>query len=167
MTGREVFRGSEPGCCMKPTILENKDFWAGLFLIAVGVAAIALARNYAFGTALRMGPGWFPTVLGGLMILFGLYVLATGLRSSEALERSWSLRALIVLPIALALFGVLIDRAGFIPAMLVLVFGSSLAGREFRPIEATAFAIFMTALCAVVFVWALGLPYALVAGTGY
>ncbi len=152
---------------MKPSILQNKDFWAGLFLIAIGAAAIILARNYAFGTALRMGPGWFPTVLGALMILFGLYTLVAGLRSGEKLEGSWSLRALIVLPIALVLFGLLIDRAGFIPAMLVLVFGSALAGSEFRPIEAIAFAIFMTALCAVVFVWALGLPYPLIAGTGY
>jgi putative tricarboxylic transport membrane protein len=152
---------------MKPSILESKDFWAGLFLIAVGAAAIILARNYTFGTSLRMGPGYFPTVLGGLMILFGLYTLVSGLRSSEKLEGSWSLRALIVLPIALCLFGFLIDRAGFIPAMLVLVFGSSLASTEFRPIESLLFAIFMTALCAVVFVWALGLPYPLIAGTGY
>jgi putative tricarboxylic transport membrane protein len=101
------------------------------------------------------------------MILFGLYTLVSGLRSSEKLEGSWSLRALIVLPIALCLFGFLIDRAGFIPAMLVLVFGSSLASTEFRPIESLLFAIFMTALCAVVFVWALGLPYPLIAGTGY
>src|SRR5262245_47059550 len=152
---------------MKPSILESKDFWAGLFLIVVGAAAIFLARNYAFGTSLRMGPGYFPTVLGGLMILFGLYVLAMGLRSSEKLEASWPLRALIVLPIALCLFGVLIDRAGFVPAMLVLVFGSSLASTEFRPVESLLFAVFMTVLCAVVFVWALGLPYPLIAGTGY
>src|SRR5262245_7545986 len=152
---------------MKPSILESKDFWAGLFLIVVGAAAIFLARNYTFGTSLRMGPGYFPTVLGGLMILFGLYVLATGLRSSEKLEGSWPLRALIVLPIALCLFGLLIDRAGFIPAMLVLVFASALAGREFRLIETILFAIFMTVLCTVLFVWALGLPYPLIAGTGY
>jgi len=152
---------------MKPSILQNKDFWAGLFLIAVGAAALILGRNYAFGTALRMGPGYFPTVLGWLMIVFGLYILATGLRSGEKLEGSWSLRALIVLPLALILFGLLIDRAGFVPAMLALVVGSSLAGSEFRPIEMIVFAIFMTALCTTLFVWALGLPYPLVAGTGY
>jgi len=149
---------------MKPSILDNKDFWAGLFLIAVGAAAIIVARNYAFGTALRMGPGYFPSVLGGLLILFGLYTLAAGLRSGERLEGSWSLRALVVLPLALVLFGVLIDRAGFIPAMLVLIFGSALAGTEFRPIEVLLFSVFLTALCTVVFVWALGLPYPLIAG---
>src|SRR5262249_49343481 len=147
---------------MKPSILENKDFWAGLFLIAVGAAAIILARDYTFGTALRMGPGYFPTVLGGLMILFGLYVLATGLRAGDALASSWPLRALLVPPLALCLFGFLIERAGFVPAMLVLVFGSSLATKEFRPIESILFTIFMTTLCAVVFVWALGLNYPLI-----
>ena len=149
---------------MKPGLLENKDFWAGLFLIAVGAAAIIIARNYAFGTALRMGPGYFPSVLGGLLILFGLYTLAMGLRSGEAMVGSWSLRALIVLPLALVLFGVLIDRAGFIPALLVLIFGSGLAGTEFRPVEMLVFSVFLTALCTIVFVWALGLPYPLITG---
>ena len=49
-------------------------------LIAIGAAAIFVARNYPFGTALRMGPGYFPVVLGGLLIVFGLAVLAIGLR---------------------------------------------------------------------------------------
>jgi len=149
---------------MKPSILDNKDVWAGLFLIVVGVTAVVLARNYTFGTALRMGPGFFPTVLGGFMILSGLYILANGLRSGDALEGSWPLRALIMLPLALVLFGVLIDRAGFVPAMLVLIFGSGLAGSDFRLIEMILFSVFLTALCAVVFVWALGLPYPLIAG---
>ena len=95
---------------MKPSILDNKDFWAGVFLIAVGAAAIFIARDYTFGTALRMGPGYFPSVLGGLLILFGLYTLAAGLRSGEQMGGSWSLRPLIVLPLALVLFGVLIER---------------------------------------------------------
>src|SRR5262245_64443096 len=109
---------------MKPSIADNKDFWAGLFLIAVGVVAVVIARNYTFGTALRMGPGFFPTVLGGFLILSGLYILANGLRSGDPLGSSWPLRALIVLPLALLLFGVPIDRPGFILAMLVLIFGS-------------------------------------------
>jgi hypothetical protein len=149
---------------MKPSILDNKEVWAGLFLIVVGVTAVVIARNYTFGTALRMGPGFFPTVLGGFLILTGLYILANGLRSSEPLGGSWPLRALIVLPLALVLFGVLIDRAGFVPAMLVLIFGSGLAGTDFKLIEMILFSALLTALCAVVFVWALGLPYPLIAG---
>jgi hypothetical protein len=149
---------------MKPSTLENKDVWAGLFLIVVGVTAVVIARDYTFGTALRMGPGFFPIVLSGFLILSGLYILTNGLRGGEKIEGSWPLRALIVLPLALVLFGVLIERAGFVPAMLVLIFGSGLAGTDFRLIEMLIFSVLLTALCAGVFVWGLGLPYPLIAG---
>jgi len=149
---------------MHPSVLNNKDVWAGLLLIAIGAAAIFLARNYTFGTALRMGPGFFPIVLGGVLILFGLYILASGLRSGEQIGGSWSLRALVILPLALVLFGVLMEYGGFIPAMLVLIFASAAASTEFRFLEVLIFAIGLTALCVVVFVWALGLPYPLLTG---
>jgi hypothetical protein len=146
------------------TILQRKDIWAGLMLIVIGAGAMFIARNYPFGTALRMGPGYFPMVLGGVLILFGLATLATGLRDGEAIQGSWSLRALIILPISLVLFGVLMEYAGFIPAMMVLIFGSATASTEFRWFEVLLFSIGLTALAAAVFVFALGLPYPLFAG---
>ena len=104
---------------MKSSMANNRDFWAGVFLIAIGAAAMLMARDYAFGTALRMGPGYFPNVLGGMLILFGIYLVAAGLHRGEPIAGPWSLRALVVVPASLALFGALVDRAGFIPAMLV------------------------------------------------
>ena len=73
---------------MKLTLANNKDVWAGVMLITIGAAAILVARNYPFGTALRMGPGFFPVILGGLLIVFGLTILAVGLRSGESLAGS-------------------------------------------------------------------------------
>jgi hypothetical protein len=148
---------------MNLELRSNKDFWAGAMLIAIGAVAILIARNYTFGTSLRMGPGYFPVVLGGLLILFGLYILAMGLRRSEKIEGAWSIRGLIILPLSLALFGVLIDRAGFVPAMLVLIFGSATASTEFKFVEVLLFSLFLTALAVAVFVWGLGLPYPLFA----
>jgi uncharacterized membrane protein len=148
---------------MDRSVLENKDFWAGAFLLAVGAAAMFVARNYTFGTSLRMGPGYFPNILGALLILFGLYFLIVSRRRGEKIEGAWSLRALIVLPLSLVLFGVLIDRAGFVPAMLVLIFCAATASTEFKPVEVLLFALFMTALAAAVFVGGLGLPYPLIA----
>ena len=86
---------------MQLEIRNNRDFWAGVMLIVTGAAAVIIARDYAFGTSLRMGPGYFPSVLGGLLVLFGLYLVASGLRSNEKIEGSWSLRALVVLPLSL------------------------------------------------------------------
>jgi uncharacterized membrane protein len=151
---------------MHPSVLNNKDVWAGLLLIAIGAAAMFIARNYAFGTALRMGPGFFPIVLGGALILFGLYTLASGLRTGEQIGGSWSLRALINLPLALVLFGVLMEHGGFVPAMFVLIFASATATTEFKLVEVLVFAVGLTALCVAVFVWALGLPYPLLTGLG-
>jgi hypothetical protein len=142
---------------------NNKDFWAGLMLVVVGAGAIVVARNYDFGDSLRMGPGYFPTVLGGILIAFGLYIMASGLRRGEKLVGSWSLRALIILPLSLVLFGYLIDHAGFVPAIAVLIFGSATAGAEFRFVEVLLFTIFLTALSAAIFIYGLGLPYPLFA----
>jgi hypothetical protein len=143
---------------------DNRDFWAGVMLIATGTAAMFITRTYPFGTALRMGPGYFPTVLGALLILAGIYLAVVGLRRHEKIEGGWSLRALIVLPLSLVLFGFLMDRAGFIPALMVLIFGSALGGTEFRFIEVLALAVVLTALSVAVFIWALGLPYPLLVG---
>ncbi len=145
-------------------ILKRRDIWAGLMLIGIGTAAMLIARNYPFGTALRMGPGYFPTLLGGLLIIFGLFILATGLRDGERIGGSWSLRGLIVVPLSLILFGVLMTHAGFIPAMMVLIIGSATAGTEFRFVEILLFAIALTAVAVAVFVYALGLPYPLLIG---
>jgi hypothetical protein len=57
-------------------IKSPKDFWAGLMFIAFGLffAAWALV-NYQMGSAVRMGPAYFPTMLGGLMVFLGILVL--------------------------------------------------------------------------------------------
>ena len=145
-------------------IFTSKDFWGGLSLIAVGAAAVILARDYPFGSALRMGPGYFPIMLGGLLILFGLYLVVQGVRASEAIAGNWSLRALVLVPLSLALFGVLVDRAGFIPALAVLVFGSAAAGSEFKLLEVALLTVVLTVFAVAVFIFGLGLPYPLIAG---
>jgi len=55
-------------------ITNGKDFWAGLMFIAFGVAFMLVARNYAMGNAVRMGPAYFPTVLGGMLAVLGAVV---------------------------------------------------------------------------------------------
>jgi hypothetical protein len=148
---------------MKLRLSNNKDLWAGAMLIATGAATVIIARNYAFGTTLRMGPGYFPTVLGGILILFGLYLVVSGLRSTDEIQGSWPLRAMIVLPLALVLFGVLMTHAGFLPALLALIFGSALAGPQFRLAEVLLLSAALSVISVALFVWGLGLPYPLIA----
>ena len=147
---------------MNLKLSNNKDVWAGMMLIAIGAAAMVIARSYPFGTALRMGPGYFPIILGALLTLFGLFILARALRRGEAIAGSSSLRALIILPLSLVLFGVLMEHGGFVPAMIVLIFGSATASTELKLLEALLFSVALTALSVAVFVWGLGLPYPLI-----
>ena len=149
---------------MNADIRNSKDFWAGAMLIATGIAAIFIARDYPFGSTFRMGPGYFPSVLGGVLALFGIVLVARSLRSSEKIAGGWSLRALIVLPISFVLFGALMDHAGFVPALAVLIFGSAAGGSEFKFLEIALLTVVLTLLSVAIFIWGLGLPYPLLVG---
>ena len=56
-------------------ITNGKDFWAGVMFIAFGLAFMWKSQDYAMGTSVRMGPAYFPTVLGGLLAVLGAVVL--------------------------------------------------------------------------------------------
>ena len=148
---------------MRPQFPRTKDFWAGLFLIAFGSATVLIALNYPMGTSLRMGAGYFPALLGMILIVFGVILAARSHNSRDLIEANWSLRAFIVIPLAVAAFGLLIDRAGFVVALFSLIVASAAAGPEFRLIEALIIGAVLTAACALVFVVGLGLPYRLFA----
>ena len=148
---------------MKVGLRDNQDFWSGVMLIAVGMGAVLIARNYPFGSALRMGPGYFPSILGAILTLFGIFFMVRALRSTERIEAGWSLRALTIIPLAFVLFGVLMTHAGFIPALMVLIFASALASTEFKLLEVVLLTVGLTFACVAVFIWGLGLPYPLFA----
>ena len=150
---------------MKLEWRTNKDLWASVMYIGTGALGMWIARDYPFGSALRMGPGYFPTVLGGIMVAMGIYVLVLGLRKDhEKIQGNWSIRALIVLPISMVVFGFLMEEAGFIPAMAALIPISAAAGRDFKWLEVVPLTIALTIACAAGFIFALGLPYPLIKG---
>ncbi len=149
---------------MKHDLGRNKDFWGGMMLMGIGAAAMFIARDYRFGSASRMGPGFFPTVLSLILIAFGGAIMAAGLRRGEKIQGSVSLRALVLLPASLVLFGVLMEVAGFIPALVALVFLSAASGREFAWREVSLMTVLLTVASAALFIWGLGLPYPLIKG---
>ncbi len=149
---------------MKPELQKNKDFWAGVMFIGIGTAGILIARNYRLGSALRMGPGFFPMILSAILIAFGICIMAVGLHTGEKIKGRLSFRAAFLLPLSLVLFGVLIKEAGFIPGLLVLVFVSAVSGREFKLAEVLLLALVLTVASVALFIWGLGLPYPLIKG---
>jgi len=147
---------------MKLELHKNKDFWAGMMFIGFGTAAVFVARDYWFGSALEMGPGFFPTIIGGILIAFGICIIAVGLHNKEKIKVPLSLRAVVMLPLSLVLFGVLMSYESFIPALVAVIWGAAGAGREFKVIEILLLTALLVVLALLIFVWGLNLPYPLI-----
>jgi heme A synthase len=99
-------------------IKDYKDFWSGIMFLAFGLLAVYLAQSYNMGTSARMGPGYFPAVLGGLLALMGLWVLLASISfspSAKAGEKQKGLVAPLVVLIGMMLFSMAAGGMGASP----------------------------------------------------
>ena len=144
-------------------IRNHKDFWAGMMFIAFGAGFAGYGTRYALGTAERMGPGYFPTVLGILLAVIGLVVAGGGVAGKGEPERikkfAWSTLLLIIGPIVL--FGLLLDTLGLVACLFMLVVVSSYASHEFGWKAALGNAAVLIGLSLLVFVYLLKLQFPL------
>lgn len=65
-------------------VTNGKDFWAGLMFAGFGLGFMLVSFNYPMGSAVRMGPAYFPTVLGGMLFVLGAAVFIRGFVSKLA-----------------------------------------------------------------------------------
>jgi len=142
-------------------IRNAKDFWSGVMFIAFGLFFAGFARQYDMGTAARMGPAYFPTALGLLLMVIGVLISFKGIRS-EAEDGhghvdKFHFKPLILVLGAVVAFGVLLRPAGLIVALAALIFVSSLGSGEFKLKEILPLAIGLCLLVLAVFIWGLGL----------
>jgi putative tricarboxylic transport membrane protein len=144
-----------------------KDFWAGLMFIGIGLFFIVSARSYELGSAARMGPAYFPTMLGGLTAAAGLAVLVQSLVRRGEKVAALPFRLMLLITVALLLFAYLLKLIGLVLALAILVVLSSFAGHQFRLAEALVLAGGLIALSVLVFVKGLGQPFPLWPGLFY
>ena len=152
-------------------IKSQKDFFAGLMFAALGGAfAIGAWSNYTIGDAARMGPGYFPLLLGSALAVLGIFIIFTSLVvETESGDKVGSIawRPLGFIIGANLLFGVLlagvprlgIPAFGLIVAIYGLTFVAALAGDEFRAKEVAILATGLAILSYVAFVWLLNLQF--------
>jgi hypothetical protein len=143
---------------MTSRIRSPKDFWAGVLYLGFGVAAIVIGRDYSMGTALRMGPAYFPTVLGALLSLIGAISLVRSFVVPGEPVGKLALRPLVIVTAAVFAFGFLARGAGLVVVVPMLVLVSAYASIYFRWRSAIALAIGMTIFCVLVFSKGLGVP---------
>jgi len=139
------------------SIRSPKDFWAGVLFAALGIGAIAVGSRYTLGTAARMGPGYFPRILGILLVVLGLIITFRGLQVRGEAIPKWHWRPTLVVLGAVVLFGLIVAKIGVAISTVVLIVVSSAASHEFRPKESVVAGLLLSALAVGVFVIGLSL----------
>jgi hypothetical protein len=151
-------------------IKSQKDFVAGLMFTIVGIAFAWGATNYSIGVGARMGPGYFPLMLGILLAILGVIITFTALVvETEDGEKIGSIawKPLGFIIGSNVLFGILlaglpkigIPAFGLIVAIYGLTFVAAMAGEEFKAKEVVILATFLAILSYVAFVWLLKLQF--------
>jgi putative tricarboxylic transport membrane protein len=142
-------------------IKNPEDFWAGVLFIGFGVLAIVISRDFPMGTAMRMGPGYFPTALGGIMALLGVIITLLSFRTTGEKIKPFAWRAMILLGLAFTIIGWGIDHIGFVPSMFGMIICSALAGKEFKLVEVLIMSVVLIVGSIALFIYGLELPFPL------
>jgi hypothetical protein len=130
------------------TIRAPKDFWSGLMFIAFAAVAVLAARGYNLGTAGKMGPGYFPLLLGGVLAVLGAILVARSFAiDGEPIGR------LHLPPLAIVALAVV--------SLIIVIATSAFASRESRVLETIALAAVLATFSVGVFIYALRLPFSI------
>jgi hypothetical protein len=140
-------------------IRSPKDFWSGAIYLAIAIFGLLVGSDYSIGSSGRMGPGYFPIVISSLLFVFGIVTIARGLIVPGEAISKFALKPLFLITGSVVLFGLLVERAGFLITLTVTVLLSASASREFRVEWKAALGLvaFIIA-CSLLFVKALGVP---------
>ncbi|MFO1196372.1 MAG: tripartite tricarboxylate transporter TctB family protein [Burkholderiaceae bacterium] len=142
-------------------VRNHHDLWSGIMFMAFGLLFMVFSRQYQMGTAAKMGPGYFPTVLGGLLFVLGLAIGATayskGNREAKLAPFGWRENGLVLLSVLI--FAGALGPLGIVISIVLLVFVAAAASHEFSVRDTTLAAIFLLILSYLVFVKGLELQF--------
>ena len=141
-------------------IKSQRDFFSGLMFLVVGVVFAVGATNYSMGTSAKPGAGYFPLILSVLMAILGAVVLFKSLTiETEGGDPIGAIawRPLIVIVVAITVFGATINRLGLVLAVPILIMISSLAGDEFKWLGVILNSVVLTVFSWLIFVYGLKL----------
>jgi hypothetical protein len=140
-------------------IKNFKDFYTGLLFVLFGGAFTWGATRYDMGTAARMGAGYFPFILGGLLILLGVIVFIRSLASGSHDHHvsRVAIKPMVMMFGSIAAFALLLRPAGMVLSTFAIILISSFASRESRFRETLISAVVLCASCVAMFVYGLNL----------
>ena len=142
--------------------LKNpKDFWSGVMFMAIGIAFAAIVKYYEYpmGSSSRMGPGYFPFVLGIIMSLLGIAIVIESFATEGPPISKFAWKPLFWILGAVVLFGLIAKFAGLALSIIALVVISAYGGGEFKVKEAVIASLILAVFSVAVFVYGLKLPF--------
>ncbi len=139
-------------------IRSPKDFWSGMFFLAIALGFIVLARQYNLGNMHRMGPALFPMIVSTLLAGLGLVIAGRALVFDGPPVPRFQAQPIFIGLGAIVLFGIALQWLGLVAAVAVLVIVGSFASRDSRIVSTLTLAAALIAFSVAVFVWLLGLP---------
>lgn len=135
-----------------------RDAAAGGIFILFGVAfGLNALLELEIGTALRMGPGYFPMILGALLIALGAAIVIQGIRLENVSLAPPSWRALVLILLSPLVFGLTVRGLGLVPAILLTATVAVFASRRTNLVTAISVPIGLTVICVPIFKFGLGL----------
>ena len=156
-------------------IKSQQDWWAGWMFIAVGLFFIVFALGtpefvdkmlgsrlipgYQMGSSVRMGPAYFPVVLGGLLAFLGMLVLFDSVVEEGPAVAKFHWRPLLWIGLSSLAFAYLLKPVGLVLASVALVFISAYGGHEFKWKEVAIMSVILAVFSVLVFVKGLSLPF--------
>jgi len=142
---------------MSPAALRDTNVIGGVLTIGIAAGVLIESSGYGYGTILRMGPGYFPTVLGILLLGLGLALTVRGLQRQEEPIALPQLRPVVLIGAAISLFALTLPTFGLVPAIMLLVTVSAYASPVRRPVVIVLLGLGLTAFAYIVFVRLLSL----------
>jgi len=143
--------------------VDHREFAGGALMAIIGCAfAIASVRGLEIGTAFRMGPGYFPVVLGSLLSVLGLSQMAAAarLRSASVAPIPW--RGVFFTCLGPVLFGMTVRGLGLAPALTLATVAAAVASPEVGARRLVLTVTGITLFCLLVFYVGLDLPIVLI-----
>jgi hypothetical protein len=135
-----------------------KDLAAGAIFVFIGGFFLIGALNLDIGTAFKMGPGYFPLLLSGLLIAIGFVVMVQSLRTAPESIGAVPWRGLILILVAPIIFGIAIRSLGLAITLPITALVAALASRRIGLPKAIAVAAALSVFCIALFIYALRLP---------
>jgi putative tricarboxylic transport membrane protein len=146
---------------LKVSIRSPRDFFAGLIFLSFGLCAVLIGRGYPMGTARSMGAGYFPIVLGALLVLFGAVISIKSLIVAGDKIENIGLRPLLLVLLAIGAFAASVDVLGIVAATILMTVIGAAASPESRWREVVILTFVLLGLSVGAFTNGLGLPFKL------